>query len=60
LLRRGRSREEVAIEGGCHRRRGAASQGKKGVAAKRRGGKEKRCGHLGFFVGEGNDASDDF
>jgi hypothetical protein len=37
------------MEGGCHRGRGRPAKGeKKGVAAKR-GGREKRGGHLGFL-----------
>jgi hypothetical protein len=46
----------AAIGGG-----GGQPRGRKGVAAKRGGGEgKKRGGHLGFFVGERNDALDDF
>ena len=48
------------MEDGCHRGRGRPAKGeKKGVAAKR-GVKEKKGWPPRVFVGERNDASDDF
>jgi hypothetical protein len=50
------------MEDGCHRGRGRPAKGeKKGVAAKRGGGwREKKGWPPRVFVGERNDASDDF
>ena len=49
------------MEDGCHRGRGRPAKGeKKGVAAKRGGEGKKKGWPPRVFVGERNDASDDF
>jgi hypothetical protein len=48
------------MEDDCHRGRGRPAKGEKGGGGQEGGEGEKRGGHLGFFVGERNDASDDF